>query len=140
MKKAPIDIIHYPEKGWLNVGRTRMVLFDTIQGFYTLRDVIDKEVGGNAGYLIFQAGIKGGFSFLEPMIQDGRIKSGAKGFAEGLSVFSDGGFGNFQIEEMTWPKGWAKIVCQNSVESWIQSKKREKVTQPICDPRRAPKR
>jgi PAS domain S-box-containing protein len=133
MKKAPIDIIHYPEKGWLNVGRTRMVLFDTIQGFYTLRDVIDKEVGGNASYLIFQAGIKGGFSFLEPMIQDGRIKSGPKGFAEGLSVFSDGGFGNFQIEEMTWQKGWAKIVCQNSVESWIHSQKREKVTKPICD-------
>jgi PAS domain S-box-containing protein len=133
MKKAPIDIIHSPEKGWLNVGRTRMVLFDTLQGFYTLRDVIDKEVGGNAAYLIFQAGIKGGFSFLESMIQDGRIKSGSKGFVEGLSVFSDGGFGNFQIEEMTWQKGWTKIVCQNSVESWIHSQKREEVTQSICD-------
>ncbi len=133
MKKAPIDIIHYPEKGWLNVGQTRMVLFDTLQGFYTLRDVIDKEVGGNAAYLIFQAGIKGGFSFLEPMIQDGRIKSGSKGYEEGLSVFSDGGFGNFQIEEMTWQKGSAKIVCQNSVESWIHSQKQEKATQPICD-------
>ena len=40
MKKVPIDIIHYREKGWLNVGRTRMVLFDTVQGFYTLRKVI----------------------------------------------------------------------------------------------------
>lgn len=133
MKKAPIDIINYPQKGWLNVGRTRMVLFDTLQGFYTLRRVIDSEVGGNAAYLIFQAGIKGGFSFLEPMIQGGRIQSGPDGFAEGLSVFSDGGFGFFQIKEIDWQKAWARIVCANSVESWIYSEKNERVSKPICD-------
>ena len=97
MKSTPIKIINYPERGWLNVGRTRMVLFDTLQGFYTLRRVIDTEVGGNAAYLIFQAGIKGGFSFLEPMIQGGRLTPGPHGFAEGLSVFIDGGFGQFSI-------------------------------------------
>jgi PAS domain S-box-containing protein len=133
MKKVPIDIIHYREKGWLNVGRTRMVLFDTVQGFYTLRKVINTEVGGNAAYLIFQTGIKGGFSFLEPMIQSGRIQPGPKGFAEGLSVLIDGGFGNFQIKEMNWPQGWARIVCENTVEGWTHFEKGHRTEKPLCD-------
>ena len=133
MKKAPIDIINYREKGWLNVGRTRMVLFDTVQGFYTLRKVIDDEVGGNAAYLIFQTGIKGGFSFLEPMIQGGRINPGPQGFADGLSVLIDGGFGNFQLKEINWPRGWARIVCTNTVEGWIHFEKRHQTDKPLCD-------
>jgi PAS domain S-box-containing protein len=133
MKKAPIEIIHYREKGWLNVGRTRMVLFDTVQGFYSLRKVIDTEVGSNAAYLIFQTGIKGGFSFLEPMIQGGRIQPGPQGFADGLSVLIDGGFGNFQIKEMNWPQGWVRIVCANTVEGWIYFEKGHKTDKPLCD-------
>jgi PAS domain S-box-containing protein len=110
-----------------------MVLFDILQGFSILRKVINKEVGANASYLIFQAGIKGGFSFLEPMIRGGRIIPGPEGFAAGLSQFTDGGFGDFQIKEMNWKSGWARITCNSSVEGWIYSRKRSRVNRPACD-------
>ena len=131
--KARKPIIYYRQKGWLNVGRTRMVLFDILQGFSILRKVINKEVGANASYLILQAGIKGGFSFLEPMIRGGRITPGPEGFAAGLSQFTDGGFGDFQIKEMNWKTGWARITCNSSVEGWIYSRKRSRVNRPACD-------
>jgi PAS domain S-box-containing protein len=131
--KDPINIIYYRQRGWLNVGRTRMILFDLLQGFSTLRQVVNKEVGANASYLIWQAGIKGGFSFLEPMIRGGRLIPGPEGFLAGLSTFTDGGFGDFQIQEMDWHKGWARITCRSSVEGWICSRKRFKVKKPACD-------
>jgi PAS domain S-box-containing protein len=131
--RNPIDIIHYPKRGWLNVGRTRMVLFDILQGFSTLRKVIKREVGANASYLIFQAGIKGGFSFLEPMIRGGRVVPGPEGFTLGLSSISDGGFGDFQIKELDWRNGWARITCVSSVEGWIYSRKRSRTRRPACD-------
>jgi len=49
--KKPTNIIHYRQKGWLKVGQTRMVLFDILQGYYNIRQVIKKEVGDNANYL-----------------------------------------------------------------------------------------
>ena len=110
-----------------------MVLFDILQGFSILRKVINKEVGANASYLILQAGIKGGFSFLEPMIRGGRITPGPEGFAAGLSQFTDGGFGDFQIKEMSWKTGWARITCNSSVEGWIYSRRRSRVNRPACD-------
>ncbi len=132
--KPPINIIHYRKKGWLKVGRTRMVLFDILQGFYNLRKVIRREVGDNASYLIFQAGIKGGISFLGPMIRAGRIAAAGPGFVEGLSVFTDGGFGHFQIREMDWGRGWARIVCHSSVEGWVYARKRRRGgDRPLCD-------
>jgi len=109
-----------------------MVLFDLLQGFYQLQKVIKREVGDNASYLIFQAGIKGGLSFLEPMIQSGRIEAGPRGFADGLSRFTDGGFGDFQIREMAWEAGWARITCRSSVEGWIYARKRSKPRRPVC--------
>ena len=130
--RNPIDIVYYRKRGWLHVGRTRMILFDLLQGFYILQKVIKSEVGENASYLIFQAGIRGGLSFLEPMIESGRIQPGPEGFAEGLSVFTDGGFGEFKIGEMNWKEGWAVITCDGSVEGWIHARKRSRVKNPLC--------
>lgn len=114
------------------MGHTRMMLLDILQGYYNLRKVIKKEVGDNESYLVFQAGIKGGFSFLEPMIRKGRIKAGPEGFSKSLSVFTDGGAGNFHIEEMDWHRGWAEVACENSFEAWSFCRKRTKVNRPVC--------
>ena len=110
-----------------------MVLFDILQGFYSLRKVIKKEVGDNASYLIFQAGIKGGFSFLAPMIRGGAIRPGPEGFDLSLSVLTDGGFGDFRIREMNWQKGWARVICNSSCEGWLYSRKRLESRRPRCD-------
>ncbi len=127
------DMLHYPQKGWFEVGHTRMIFFDIFQGFYNLRKVIGEEVGGNASYLIFQAGIKGGFSFLEPMIQKGRIQPDSRGFVHGLDVFTDGGAGNLIIQDMTWEEGWAKIVCGNTFEGWMYAHRKDRPGGHSCD-------
>jgi len=128
-----LKVIHYRKRGWINVGRTRMVLFDILKGFYNLRRVLDKEVGENASYLIFQAGIKGGYSFVVPMIKTGRISPDAQGFADALSIYSDGGFGDFRIKDMDWASGYAYITCDCSFEGWIYSRNMKKSTRPSCD-------
>ncbi len=127
------DILHYPQRGWFEVGHTRMIFFDIVQGFYNLRKVIGEEVGDNASYLIYQAGIKGGFSFLEPMIQKRRIKPSAEGFSRGLAVFTDGGAGHFIVKEMRWEEGWARIECTNTFEGWMYSQRGDSPGRPSCD-------
>jgi len=125
--------MHYRQRGWLNVGRTRMVLFDVLHGFHSIRKVVQEEVGGNANYLIFQAGIKGGYSFLVPMIRGGRINPGPRGFINALSIYTDAGFGDFQIQEMDWKRGWGRVTCYGSFEGWIHTRKRKTRTIPSCD-------
>jgi PAS domain S-box-containing protein len=127
------DILRYPQKGWFEVGHTRMIFFDIFQGFYNLRKVIREEVGENASYLIFQAGIKGGFSFLEPMIRKGRIRAAPRGFVHGLAVFTDGGAGDFSIQEMDWGAGWARIACRNTFEGWMYAHHGDRPGKPSCD-------
>ena len=48
-------------------------------------------------------------------------------------MFVDGGFGDFKIKDLDWQKGWARIVCPNSVEGWIYSQKGERTLKPLCD-------
>jgi two-component system, sporulation sensor kinase E len=131
--KDPTNIVNYRQRGWVNVGRTRMVLFDILHGFYNIRKVIQKEVGENANYLIFQAGIKGGYSFLVPMIRGERIDPGPQGFRDALSIYTDAGFGDFRIQELNWDNGWACITCDSSFEGWIHARKRRRRTLPSCD-------
>jgi len=131
--EKPTNIVHYRQRGWVNVGRTRMVLFDILHGFYNIRKVVQKEVGENANYLIFQAGIKGGYSFLVPMIRGERIDPGPRGFRDALSIYTDAGFGDFRIRELDWKNGWARITCDSSFEGWIHARKRQRRTQPSCD-------
>ena len=131
--QPPWDILHYPQRGWFEVGHTRMIFFDIFQGFYNLKKVIREEVGENASYLIFQAGIKGGFSFLEPMIRKGRIRPAPQGFVHGLTVFTDGGAGHFLIQEMDWQKGWARVQCRNTFEGWMYAQHGDAPGKPACD-------
>jgi PAS domain S-box-containing protein len=110
-----------------------MVLFDILHGFYGIRKVIQKEVGENANYLVFQAGIKGGYSFLVPMIRGEKIDPGPQGFRDALSIYTDAGFGDFRIQELDWDNGWARITCDSSFEGWIHTRKKRRHTLPSCD-------
>jgi len=132
-QRSPAGITNYPQKGWFQVGHTRMIFFDVLQGFYNLRKVIKEEVGDNASYLIFQAGIKGGFSFLEPMIQKSRFRDPWEWFVQGLSAFTDGGAGNFEIKDLDWGQGWARVTCENSFEGWTYAQRKELPGVASCD-------
>ncbi len=115
------------------MGRSRMMLVDITQGFYHLRKVIKTEVGENARYVIFQAGIRGGFSFVRPMVRSGRIAPGAQGFAQCLTTLTEGGCGDLRLRKMDWEKGWARVTCHNTFEGWAYLYRRAKLPGPSCD-------
>lgn len=128
-----LHLIRYKERGWMNVGDTRMVFFDIKQGFYQIRRVIEREVGDNSHFVIFQADIRGGFSFLIPMIRKGNLPPNSAGFLTGINIYSDAGFGNFDIVDLNWPEGWAVIQCKNAFEGWAYVENNQTPKKAVCD-------
>ncbi len=124
---------NYKERGWINVGKTRMVIFDVKQGFYQIRRVIEQEVGENSNFVVFQAGIRGGYSFLIPMIRQGRLNPDSNGFLTGIAIYSNAGFGDFKIVDLKWEEGWAIIQCQNAIEGWAYVENNKISERPVCD-------
>lgn len=127
------NLINYKERGWMNIGDTRMVFFDIKQGFYQIRRVIEREVGENSNFVIFNAGIRGGYSFLIPMIKKGRISPDSAGFLKGITVYSDAGFGNFKLADFNWKEGWAVIQCKNAIEGWAYVENHKFQEKAVCD-------
>lgn len=123
----------YKEKGWINVGKTRMVIFDVKKGFYQIRKVIEHEVGENSNFVVFQAGIRGGYSFLIPMIRQGKLNPNSVGFLKGIKIYSDAGFGDFKIIDLKWEEGWAVIQCHNAIEGWAYIENHKISKNPVCD-------
>ena len=130
---SPLNIINYKEKGWVNVGNTRMVFFDVKQGFFQIRRLIEKEVGENSSFAIFQAGIQGGYSFLVPMLKNRHIYPDASGFLLGISNYSEAGFGNFELIDLKWEEGFAIIQCRNAIEGWAYVENRQIQKKTVCD-------
>ena len=131
--KGLTDIIRYREKGWLDVGKSRMMLVDVLQGFYDIRNVIKTEVGENASYVVFRAGVKGGSSFIRPLIRAGRVAPGPEGFSRCLLALAEGGCGDFRLKKIDWKKGFARVTCHNAFEAWAYTKRRRATKGPSCD-------
>lgn len=134
LSPSPLNFINrYKERGWINVGNTRMVFFDVKQGFYQIRRVIEREVGENSNFVVFQAGIRGGYSFLIPMIRRGDLQPDFTGFLKGINIYSEAGFGDFKIIDLKWDKGWVVIQCKNAIEGWAYVENHQISEKPICD-------
>lgn len=128
-----MKLVNYKEKGWMNVGNTRMVFFDVKQGFFQIRRLIEKEVGENSSFAIFQAGIQGGYSFLVPLLKNGHIRADASGFLVGISNYLEAGFGNFELIDLKWEEGFAIIQCKNAIEGWAYVENRQVQEKAVCD-------
>jgi PAS domain S-box-containing protein len=133
MNHSPLNLIHYKERGWVNVGDSRMVFFDVKQGFYQIRQLVEREVGENSNFVIFQAGIRGGYSFLVPMLKKGHILPNSTGFLEGVTHYSGAGFGDFKLIDLKWEEGWALIKCKNAIEGWAYVENHQIQGKTICD-------
>lgn len=127
------NLINYIDRGWMNVGNTRMVFFDIKQGFYQIRRVIEREVGENSSFVIFQAGIKGGYSFMIPMLKKGDIPPDSAGFLTGINIYSDAGFGDFKLTELKWEEGRTVIQCKNAIEGWAYIENHQIPEKTVCD-------
>ncbi len=110
--------VNLDQRGWITVGKTRMALIDILQGFYKVSAIFRNEVGENAPYVIYQIAKEAGTSFHEPLLTSGSLKADATGFQAGVYAYSEAGFGDFQIKDLNWEKGWARIQCRDTFEGW----------------------
>jgi len=55
------------------------------------------------------------------------------GFRDAVDTYSEAGFGNFQIAELFWSKGWAIIRCADPFEGWAYVAHNKVQSRPKCD-------
>lgn len=111
-------LLSIQEIGWLEVGGTRVFLCDVLGGFFTLREHLTREVGGE-----FQADIfyRAGFAATERLIgyciTHGFVTPDETGLRRALGLLTTGGYGAFDLLESRFDDGWAVLRCPNSIES-----------------------
>lgn len=132
MKKDP-GFINFVRRGWIEVGGARMSLIDIKGGFYGLREVLASEVGDTEDDLVCEAGIQGSTSFMVSAMESGRLAANEDGFRGAVDTYSDAGFGNFEIAELFWSRGWAIVRCNDSFEGWAYVENRNVQNRPKCD-------
>ncbi|RPJ06068.1 MAG: PAS domain S-box protein, partial [Deltaproteobacteria bacterium] len=125
--------VNLSQRGWINVGKTRMALIDILQGFYKVSALFRNEVGENAPYVLYQIAKEAGTSFHEPLLVSGALSADATGFKAGVHAYAEAGFGDFQIQDLRWKKGWARILCSDTFEGWAYLQKRNIQNYPVCD-------
>jgi PAS domain S-box-containing protein len=127
------SFINLDRRGWINVGKTRMALIDIFQGIYKISTVFRNKVGENAPYVIYQIAKEAATSFHESLLEEGSLKSDGTGFEAGVNAISEAGFGDFQIQELDWERGWARILSRDSFEGWAYLQNQNIQNYPVCD-------
>jgi len=127
------DFIDFVRRGWIEVGGARMSLVEIKGGFYGMREVLAREVGEPADDLICHAGIQGSASFISSSIESKELTADRNGFIGAVDTYSHAGFGNFEIAELFWSKGWAIIRCADSFEGWAYVANDNLQDRPKCD-------
>ena len=100
------------------MGETRVFLCDAWGGFFTLREQLAREVGGE-----FQADIfyRAGFAATERLVgyclTHGFLSPDDMSLRRALGMLTTGGYGAFDLVESRFNEGWAVVTCRNSVES-----------------------
>ena len=111
-------LLSIQEIGWLEVGEARVFLFDAWGGFFTLREQLAREVGGE-----FQADIfyRAGFAATQRLVgyclTHGFLSADDLSLRRALGILTTGGYGAFDLVESRFDEGWAVVSCRNSIES-----------------------
>jgi len=100
------SLLSEEQPGVLRFGGARMVMLDIGAGFWGLRRQMEALVGPRlTDSVLQQAGANGGASFA-------RAFAGSAGDAQALrdciAAYQAAGFGQFEIETLQWPFGYAQ--------------------------------
>ena len=104
--------------GCLEAGGGRVFLCDAWGGFFTLREQLVREVGGE-----FQADLfyRAGFAATERLVQtcltQNFFAADEVGLRRCLGMLTAGGYGALDLVESRFQDGWAVVACRNTVES-----------------------
>ncbi len=125
--------------GVLSFGGARMALLDIEAGFWEMRRQLEALVGRQlADAVLQQAGANGGASFARSFkVQnathhDAASSNEVQAFKDCVAAYQAAGFGRFEIQTLTWPIGYAKIVGFDTFESWNAHQHDQAVKAPIC--------
>ncbi len=131
LKAQILKFVSKRGRGWIDVGGTRMCLLDVSSGWLSLAEAI-KAFAGEDTYkrALFEAGQRGTFpgTALERRI----ITRSPDGFQEAVDTFSSAGFGSFQIEELRFSDGFARISCPDAFEAWAFLQTGKSSSAPVC--------
>lgn len=131
--RSESDFIKFARRGWIEVGGARMSLVEVKGGFYQIREVLAREVGDTEDDLVCHAGIQATISFMTSAIESGQLHADESGFRGAVDTYSQAGFGNFEIAELFWERGWAIIRCADAIEGWAYVQNNNLQSRPKCD-------
>lgn len=110
-----------------------MALLDIESGFWSIRRQIEALIGTQlTNSVLQQAGANGGASFAASFTKDDANTLQNEAFRSCMQAYQMAGFGNFFIEELSWPIGYAKIQAKDTFESWMMLNHVQKVDHPVC--------
>jgi PAS domain S-box-containing protein len=131
--EAERDFINFVRRGWIEVGGARMSLVEIKGGFYGMREVFAQEVGETDDDLVCRSGFQGSTSFMTSAMEANQITADEDGFRSAVDTYSQAGFGNFEVAELFWSRGWAIIRCNDSFEGWAYVQNQNLQSRPKCD-------
>ena len=132
MQREP-DSINFIRPGWIEAAGMRMSLVDIKAGFYELREVISREVGETEDDVVYHAGMRSALSFSASAMDAGMLTPDEAGYRGSVRLYSEAGFGNFEIAELFWPNGWAVIRCNDTSEGWAYVQNQNLQSRAKCD-------
>lgn len=117
----PFEALLSEEKaGVLRFGGARMALVDVKAGFWGLRRqmeaLVGRELTDNA---IQQAGANGGASFAQALLAQANGETAVDAFRQCVAAYQAAGFGQFEIEVVSWPIGRILVRGQDAFEAWM---------------------
>jgi predicted hydrocarbon binding protein len=120
------------KRGWIEIGGTRMCLLDVANGYHALRKEVQTHAPHLEPLIFYNSGKKGGASFAESALESNLIHRDRQGFQMCVEAFSLCGFGDFQLLEIDYAGGKARVSCGDAFEAWAFLYHKETSREAIC--------
>lgn len=133
MDKQITNLISEKTPGVLSFGQARMAFIDIESGFWSIRRQIEALIGAQlTNSVMQQAGANGGASFAASFANGETTAHQSEAFQSCLQAYQIAGFGNFTIEDLSWPIGRAMIHAKDTFEAWMMLHHAQQVESPVC--------
>lgn len=113
----------------------RMCLLDVETSFYGMRTSVEGVVGDAASILFYDSGFRGGAHYAEARLRTEAMNADEAGYRQAVHEYAEGGFGAFEIRELDFAGGKARITCREPMafEAYAAVANRDLRKQPVCD-------
>ncbi|MBI3589876.1 MAG: GAF domain-containing protein [Candidatus Melainabacteria bacterium] len=132
-KLDKLSMISLPKAGRLEMGMSRMCVFDILGGFLTLKESLKTEVGDNVKEILYKSGYEAARLFLERLIENKTFSPDETGLQNALLQYSLAGFGNFSIADCDLKNCYVTIVGSDCFEAWAHKEKKLFDNEQVCD-------